>query len=773
MVGELPKPSEEFETSDEEKERLRSCLESGAVNSFARLMLSFCEKGEIASLERMWKDIIDSYDDEAFRQRLGEFMETVRSAAFITSKPVSLDLYQGLVERAERLMKPSEAEYDLDMDENEDTSRDFHAEVMASFPDLDERNRRSIELALMLTQTQHSGNVNGKLLANATKDILSKGFPVENAWFINEVVRRELKKDYLSILLLNRSVFIFQFDSLRKEPIKKLLETLVRDKIYLTNRYDFSYLFHSAIQGGYVSGETDFIRSYVEGYLLSTPDTSRVLNGLEFGLLRPEEQTNLMVGLARENASHALSAWYYVSRHDLWHEGSSLSAMHQLKEAGVDPFDKMDDLVLAQQLFSRKVFGVYGVIDKGQSVLKVYNFFEKLPEKDRCFALDTLYFESSLPLEDCLTQDFAQLIEHHRLEVQRLFDEDGDDVQDFEKLSPQEQRRISSIYCLMNSQGDPQNDVFFSYLQYVSGEVKESAAGWGQRDFRLNLFMRRFIKERFGLPRQALEAIREVGERTEHLRSHFFVMNELERFQKGAVRELYNRFGILAFGRYPLELLQRQYETRDDTSSPWGALVVARADHNGAFFNQIPYEAFGKLNTIPRIVEVDHQVGLARRFLAMEQRGYPKASYLSVNAHGEVDRVYFGWNTFEKEDGSPSMETFDRRHVLLKRQQSARTLGSMAPRRTFQERFLLPKAPVLLNSCSTGAKEGIAQEVSKDWKGHQVIGPEMPSAISHLSVSEHEGIVSVDQVEYRDENDNEMPTPAIYESGKPVINREM
>src|SRR3989339_455154 len=164
MVGELPKPSEEFETSDEEKERLRSCLESGAVNSFARLMLSFCEKGEIASLERMWKDIIDSYDDEAFRQRLGEFMETVRSAAFITSKPVSLDLYQGLVERAERLMKPSEAEYDLDMDENEDTSRDFHAEVMASFPDLDERNRRSIELALMLTQTQHSGNVNGKLL---------------------------------------------------------------------------------------------------------------------------------------------------------------------------------------------------------------------------------------------------------------------------------------------------------------------------------------------------------------------------------------------------------------------------------------------------------------------------------------------------------------------------------------------------------------------------------------------------------------------------------
>jgi hypothetical protein len=66
---------------------------------------------------------------------------------------------------------------------------------------------------------------------------------------------------------------------------------------------------------------------------------------------------------------------------------------------------------------------------------------------------------------------------------------------------------------------------------------------------------------------------------------NFLFAGVLEDKEPGICKELYDQFGIIAYGRYHVSFLLDQYEHRDDYRSPYGVIIYPRADHNGAFFS--------------------------------------------------------------------------------------------------------------------------------------------------------------------------------------------
>ncbi|MBI4036656.1 hypothetical protein HY386_02140 [Candidatus Daviesbacteria bacterium] len=63
---------------------------------------------------------------------------------------------------------------------------------------------------------------------------------------------------------------------------------------------------------------------------------------------------------------------------------------------------------------------------------------------------------------------------------------------------------------------------------------------------------------------------------------YFSTVCRLEQLRPGITKYLIDNYGILAFARYPLDLLTEQYDTREEKDVPYTILVAARHDHNGA-----------------------------------------------------------------------------------------------------------------------------------------------------------------------------------------------
>ena len=115
MDKEFRRPQEGSETPS--KEFFRSFLENEKIHAFMDLMQASLEKGEASNLERIWKETIESYDDEEFKRRLGDFKHFVTYILYYTELLEEVfNLYQVIIERSERLVKPSRMESDKKVD---------------------------------------------------------------------------------------------------------------------------------------------------------------------------------------------------------------------------------------------------------------------------------------------------------------------------------------------------------------------------------------------------------------------------------------------------------------------------------------------------------------------------------------------------------------------------------------------------------------------------------------------------------------------------------
>lgn len=201
---------------------------------------------------------------------------------------------------------------------------------------------------------------------------------------------------------------------------------------------------------------------------------------------------------------------------------------------------------------------------------------------------------------------------------------------------------------------------------------------------------------------------------------------QIESQRPGIIKVLSQEFGVKNFGRYPQELLVKQYDERDDKSKPYGVVLYPRSDWNGAFlanqqvFGELSNQLDGKSNI--RVVEAESKYDIARALINFRKR-YPahKISFAIVGGHGTKDSILFGGT--------------DQKHLL-----HVQDLLGKGVRRTSE--FFDSNPSIILVSCSTGTEGGIGQQLS-EMMGAKVIAPEIPTNISSInSTIDSEGKVT-------------------------------
>ena len=199
-----------------------------------------------------------------------------------------------------------------------------------------------------------------------------------------------------------------------------------------------------------------------------------------------------------------------------------------------------------------------------------------------------------------------------------------------------------------------------------------------------------------------------------HLRGWVTSTLELEGHAKGASKELQERFGIVNFNHYPIEVLRKQYDLRD-AQVPYGVLIGTQYDWNDAFSSHYSTEKMLKdfseqlseHGSNLRVVEVDSPRALAQQFVSLERQygTAHKITFAILRAHGREEVVSLG-NRYDQ--------------TLSKKR-----LGSARPENL--QRFFVEQPNIIFDSCSVGAYGGLAESVAAALGG-VVQGPE---GISH------------------------------------------
>lgn len=176
-------------------------------------------------------------------------------------------------------------------------------------------------------------------------------------------------------------------------------------------------------------------------------------------------------------------------------------------------------------------------------------------------------------------------------------------------------------------------------------------------------------------------------------------MRNIEEQRHGAVQALNRQFNIVGFGRHPVELLIKQFDEREKTDLPYGVIITARQDRNGAYasFNSVrANDVFLKQldgHCLIRIVEC----GTAREIieaLVKLNRAYgerQKISFAIIRGHGTPEDITLGSGSYGK---------------LTKEQ-----LTGTAPNRIISN-FFVNHPTIILDSCSTGESGGIAESMA-------------------------------------------------------------
>lgn len=189
---------------------------------------------------------------------------------------------------------------------------------------------------------------------------------------------------------------------------------------------------------------------------------------------------------------------------------------------------------------------------------------------------------------------------------------------------------------------------------------------------------------------------------------------DLEGERPGIAKTLYSKFHIKDFARYPKSLLVKQFDQIGDVKKPYGILLFPQHDWNGTFYNQketyedLSHQLGEDYNL--RVYEVGGALS-AVHVLNQARKEYGKVSFAFVGGHGEPNLIEFG----SADSGRGIISIGDIRRP-----------GAKAMLEAFGK-----NATIVLSSCSTGAREGIGQEISKQL-GIEVIGPEKP--FMHMKV---------------------------------------
>ncbi len=201
-------------------------------------------------------------------------------------------------------------------------------------------------------------------------------------------------------------------------------------------------------------------------------------------------------------------------------------------------------------------------------------------------------------------------------------------------------------------------------------------------------------------------------------------LHELESERPGSARYLTDNFGIVCFSRYPIEILIKQYDDRDDKDSPFGIYVTGRTDHNGSMY------AFNKQDKIEvlsaeaelngrtlKIIEVNNTVDAARKIIDLTKKLNNKVSFMFVNAHGNNEAMALGqFDSFR-----PDLNIGD--------------IAKPGTKKFFQ--YFEEGATLVLSSCLTGSEQGIAEKIAKTSGMTVIASDQKTQGINKLEIKKY------------------------------------
>jgi hypothetical protein len=281
-------------------------------------------------------------------------------------------------------------------------------------------------------------------------------------------------------------------------------------------------------------------------------------------------------------------------------------------------------------------------------------------------------------------------------------------------------------------------------------------------DYRLSAHVLQRITKEFGLPMGTYMKIPNTrmprgrlgfeSSRVGILMDQFDRIHEIESERPGAAAELYKRFGLRWFSRYPSEALIRQYDERN-LRTPYGVCMSAVEDGNASFFErqEIPFlrkmtrdaeaAGFGV-----RFIECNGRKEMARIFAKMHSK-YGKShkiSFLVMRAHGWRWGLGLGEN---EEDGDFVAGDIHKEGDFLNAEQ-------------FEE-----NPSLVFDACSVGRRGGLAQRLSKLLSGTAYAPRGLTSSISSMEIEKIDGRLSF-KPQYLIDRDTEESDPHIYIHGR-------
>lgn len=245
-----------------------------------------------------------------------------------------------------------------------------------------------------------------------------------------------------------------------------------------------------------------------------------------------------------------------------------------------------------------------------------------------------------------------------------------------------------------------------------------------------------YLQEKFSIAFSDIKSRWEMNHFALDPKANLNAMLDIEHEIPGGVRRLLKEYGIVEFRRYPLDVLLTQLR-EESLQQPYGVVMFAQADHNGAFDQK--KEVLQKVYEQTRghyglkVFEVDGVYEMARDFVALDKRygDANKISFAIIGGHGEENTIFFG-------DGRSKGRSQDR---TLEKED----LQGQGVQRTAA--FFEPNPSIVLISCSTGQEGGIGQEISRTLAA-EVAAPERPGSLEDINISYDENDRAIFNVEF-------------------------
>ncbi len=230
----------------------------------------------------------------------------------------------------------------------------------------------------------------------------------------------------------------------------------------------------------------------------------------------------------------------------------------------------------------------------------------------------------------------------------------------------------------------------------------------------------------------------------EVLSKNLYALHKLYEYSPFAARDLAEEFNILSFGRYPVELLIRQHQERDNEELPYGIALMPRADNNGAFYKQgqMLIKLSEELNNHTVGLRIIESQSIVRTYGLLSKlntrygnNGRNKILFAVISGHGLKNSIRFGISGAKRArhlrsgiltdiNQSSFLNTADTEQPPLNRiAQGGQTVSS----------FFIDRPSVALAACLTGQEGGIAEDLSNSYNAI-VSGPKKAVSSEVISI---------------------------------------